>query len=295
MAGNRRGYKSRKLPGTDMIPPIANRFIAGETQASALGRARELNDRGVGAILNLLGEHYDDRELVEADTDSYLHLLEAISSADLEACISVKPSQVGLDISESVFREHLDRLVERAETCGGFVWLDMEDHTTTDATIDAFASLAPVHPGVLGLCLQANLRRTREDLQHLAGLSGKLRLVKGAYDEPTDIAFRDHDRVDEVFAEHLTFLFREHDEGVAVATHDDRLIERAIDLHTESGTAFELQMLMGVRESYQYELACRHPVWQYVPFGKRWMSYFSRRVTERKENLLFALRAVLGR
>ena len=277
-----------------MIPPIASRFVAGETAAEALDRAEALHGRGVGTILNLLGEHYEDREDADADAAAYVRLLEDAGDLDARVRVSVKPSQLGLGIEESLFREHLSEIIESAEP-GGLVWIDMEDHTTTDATLDAFADLAREHPDTVGVCLQANLKRTPDDVRRLADVPGKLRLVKGAYAPPPEHAYRDAEAVNRAYTDLLDLAFREFGGDVAVATHDDRMIDRARELGEEHGVDVEVQMLMGVREEHQYELADEFDVWQYVPYGDRWASYFYRRVAERKENVLFALRAVLGR
>jgi proline dehydrogenase len=278
-----------------MIPPIARRFVAGESAASAMDHARELNDDGIGAILNLLGEHYDERAPADEDTRTYCSLLDEIGETDLDACISVKPSQLGLDISEGVFRENLERIVEAAVANDAFVWMDMEDHTTTDATLDAFEAQVESYPK-MGLCLQANLKRTPADIERLADLPGKMRLVKGAYEEPPDIAYTDKARVNEAYRESLELAFQAFDAGVAIGSHDPEMIGHARELHEEHGTPYEVQMLMGVREEAQRELADDGvTVYQYAPYGDRWLSYFYRRIMERKENALFALRAVLGR
>jgi proline dehydrogenase len=278
-----------------MIPPIASRFVAGETPAAALDRAQELNDRDVKAILNLLGEHYEDRQPADEDAEAYLRLLEDIEGSGIEACISVKPSQVGLDAGTEVFRENVERIVEYAAARDVFVWIDMEDHTTTDATLDAYEELAIAHDGGVGVCVQANLKRTEADLERVADLPGKVRLVKGAYDEPAEIAYKEKAAVNEAYREYLEYMFEHFDGGIAVGSHDPEMINLAEDLYEEYGTDFEIQMLMGVREDAQFELAAEYEVWQYVPYGDKWLSYFYRRAMERKENLLFALRAVLGR
>lgn len=274
-----------------MIPPVANRFVAGETAGEALDHARALNSRGVGAILNRVGEHYDRPDPATADTRAYCQLIEDIDADSLRASISVKPSQIGLGVDERLFRENLARIGSRARAHDVGLWLDMEDHTTTEATIAAFEETAHSH---MGLCLQANLKRTRDDLARLADRQGRIRLVKGAYDEPADIAFQDRERVNEAYLELLEYAFREFDEGIAVASHDPVMIERALELHETYGTGFEIQMLMGVRETAQFDLAADYDVHQYVPYGPQWVSYFLRRVAERKENLIFAIRAVLG-
>ncbi len=277
-----------------MIPPIARRFVAGETADAALDHARTLAADDVGTILNLLGEHYGDRAPADEDVETYRELLGAIGSTDLDACVSVKPSQLGLDVGEAVFRENLERVVDAAADHDGFVWVDMEGHTTTDATLDAFEAQVRRYPE-MGLCLQANLERTPEDLSRLADLPGKVRLVKGAYEEPPELAHTDRARVDEAYRDLLEGAFASFDGGVAVGSHDPEMIELAADLHEEYGTSYEVQMLMGVREDAQRELAAEGvSVHQYAPFGSRWLSYFYRRVMERKENALFALRAVVG-
>ncbi|WP_306052684.1 proline dehydrogenase family protein [Natronococcus wangiae] len=278
-----------------MIPPIASRFVAGEKPAEALEHVRQLNDRDVNAIVNLLGEHYDDREPVRADAAEYRDLVEAIARSDLEACISVKPSQIGLDLGKDVFREELSEIVDAAADRGVFVWIDMEDHTTTDATLDAFEDLSREHDGGVGVCVQANLKRTREDVKRLADVPGKVRFVKGAYDEPSDIAYKEKETVNKEYEALLEFAFEHFEDGIAVGSHDPAMIDRAISLHEEHGTDFEIQMLMGVRDDAQYELAEEYEVWQYVPYGGRWKSYFYRRAMERKENLWFAVRAIIGR
>ena len=278
-----------------MIPPLARRFVAGESPATAIDHAADLNDRGVGAILNLLGEHYEERGPADADAAAYERLIDDVAETGLRACVSVKPSQLGLIVGEDVFRENLTRVVDHAAGSDVFVWLDMEDHTTTDATLDAFERQTVEHGGGVGVCVQANLRRTRDDLERLADLPGKVRLVKGAYDPPEAVAYTGKGRVDVAFRDDLRYMFERFDDGVAVGSHDPEMIELAHALHEDLGTPYEVQMLMGVRTDAQFDLAAACDVWQYVPYGDRWLSYFYRRVVERRENALFALRALLGR
>lgn len=277
-----------------MIPPIASRFVAGEDIADALAYARSQNERNVGIIVNFLGEHYSDPATAEADTQVYLDIVEELSTTESQVCISVKPSQVGLDLGEDLFRENIDRIAGGAAREGIFVWIDMEDHTTTETTLNAYKRLSSKYGGGVGVCIQANLKRTEEDLRSLADTQGKVRLVKGAYDEPEELAYKEKAIVDQRYREYMRFMFREFDDGVAIGSHDPEMISLACELHEEYGTEFEIQMLMGVREDAQYDLATERDVWQYVPFGDRWMSYFYRRLMERKENLVFGIRALLG-
>ncbi|WP_372912715.1 proline dehydrogenase family protein [Salinigranum sp.] len=277
-----------------MIPPIASNFVAGEDPETALEHVQELNEEGVKGILNLLGEHYHERPPADADADAYVALVEAIGESGVDACVSVKPSQIGLDVGDEVFEENLARIVDGAADRDVFVWVDMEDHTTTDVTLDAYERLTRETDGMVGVCVQANLKRTADDLERLAPLPGKVRLVKGAYDEPKDIAYKKKSEVDRAYREYLELMFREFEGGIAVGSHDPKMIDHARDLHEEHGTDFEIQMLMGVRESTQFDLADEYEVWQYIPYGSKWFSYFYRRIRERKENALFALRAVVG-
>lgn len=275
-----------------MLPPVARRFVAGESAATALDHVRRENDRGVGVICNRLGEHYDQRPPADADTVAYERLVEDIGHSDLRACVSVKPSQLGLLVDEFVFRENLARVVAAGAEHDVFVWVDMEDHTTVDATLDTFEEYVRDNDGGMGLCLQSNLRRTADDLARLADCPGKVRLVKGAYDPPEAVAYTEKSRVDEAYREDLAYMFREFDDGIAVGSHDPEMLTLAADLHTRYGTPYEIQMLMGVREQAQYDLAGACDVWQYAPFGSAWPAYFRRRVLERKGNALFALRAI---
>jgi proline dehydrogenase len=278
-----------------MIPPIASRFVAGEQPATAFDHTRQTNEDGVSVILNLLGEHYHDPEKAEADTASYEQLIAELGETDLDACVSVKPSQLGIDIGADTFEENYRRIVTAGDEHGVFVWCDMEDATTTDTTLDAFESVAREFDGGVGLCVQANLRRTREDLERLIDVPGKIRLVKGAYDEDEEIAYTEKSEVNEAYRDGLAYLFEHRADGIAVGSHDPEMISYAQELHERHDADFEIQMLMGVREDEQRRLASEgYEVWQYAPYGEKWFSYFYRRVRERKENLLFAARAVLG-
>ena len=287
-----------------MLPPIASNFVAGETPEAALAHVAALNDRGVAGILNLLGEHYEERPPADVDADAYVDLVASIADRGADACVSVKSSQIGLDVGDEAFRENLARIVAAANApaatggdgTGTFVWIDMEDHETTDVTLDAFERHAVETDGNVGVCVQANLKRTRDDLERLAALPGKVRLVKGAYDEPAELSYKEKARVDESYRDCLAYMFEAFDDGVAVGSHDPAMIEYAKELYAEHETPYEVQMLTGVRESAQFELAAEDDVtvYQYIPYGSKWFSYFYRRIRERKSNALFALRAIVG-
>ncbi|MDZ5810289.1 proline dehydrogenase family protein [Halorubrum sp. AD140] len=279
-----------------MIPPIARRFVAGESVPEVLEHVRACNEDDIAVIVNLLGEHYDDPADARADVDTYLGLLQDVADSGLDACVSVKPSQIGLDVSADLFEAHYREIVARAHELDAFVWCDMEDADTTDATLDAFESIATEYPWSVGQCVQSNLKRTREDLERLVAVPGAIRLVKGAYDEPASVAYKGKADVDEAYRGDLRFLFERRDRGVAVGSHDPAMLALADRLAREHATDYEVQMLMGVREDAQRDLAAQGvDVAQYAPYGDKWLSYFYRRVRERKENLAFAARAIVGR
>lgn len=278
-----------------MIPPIARRFVAGESAPEALERARQCNEDGIAAILNLLGEHHD-RADSRADTTAYLDLIDDLAATDLDASLSVKPTQIGLDVSPELFERNYRRIVTYAAERDAFVWCDMEGSSTTDATIGVFEELAREFPWRSGLCLQSNLKRTREDLSRLVDVPGRIRIVKGAYGEPRDVAYTDGARVDEAFRGDIEYLFERRDRGVAVGSHDPAFVSLATRLGEEFGTEYQIQMLMGVRPDAQRDLAAQGVnVAQYVPYGDEWLYYFYRRVSERRRNLRFAARAIIGR
>lgn len=277
-----------------MIPPIADRFVAGDTPGMALRNVEEVNARGIGGIVNALGEHYDTPDDADRDVETYVGLVNEISRLDLDACVSVKPSQIGIGMNQEVFAENASRIVSHASERGVFVWFDMENHLTTDTTLDVFEQMTQMAPGSVGVCLQANLRRTYDDLARLVNVPGGIRLTKGAYAPPAGVAFTEQEAINNAFLTHLTTLFTEHTGKIAVGTHDPAMIDAAIKRYERYGTEFEFQMLKGVRESAQTTLANDYDVWQYIPFGDRWFSYFYRRIRERKGNMVFAARAILG-
>jgi len=275
-----------------MLPPIASRFVAGETPEEALAYAREQEDAGIRCLLNLLGEHYTDPSDAVADREAYQELIAEIAGRDIDAAVSVKPSQLGLDIDEETFHANMRELMGTAMDHGVTVWIDMEDHTTTDATLAAYREHV-AETDTIGICLQANLRRTPDDIQELAGTTGHIRLVKGAYDEPEGVAYRDQADVDEQYRYCLELLFSEFAGSIAVGSHDPAMIEHAGELADQHDRPVQYQLLMGVRTDAQRRLAEDHAVAQYVPYGPDWFAYFYRRLRERKQNVIFALRALV--
>lgn len=275
-----------------MIPPVANRFVAGETAAEAIAHARRQADLGIDPMVNLLGSHHADRATAEADATEYRLLAEDLAAADLdrEAAISLKPTQLGLDCGEGVFRDLLSAVLETAAAHDVFVWLDMEEHTTVDATLAAYEQFARTYDGGIGVCLQADLERTRADLERLADRPGKLRLVKGgAYDRPPEIAHTSDGRIDRAYRRLLDRAVETVEGTVAVASHDPAMIEYATDRADGFDVDLEFQFLMGVRPREQRRLAAEYDVWQFVPYGTCWKRWA---VNRAKRNVGLAARAV---
>lgn len=273
---------------------LARRFVAGDTLEDALEAAGELNSQGFTVSLDLLGEEVHDRASARAATGAYVECLRRLSDEDLDSNISVKPTQLGLAIDENLAFENISRLAEHAASLRNTITLDMEDSRYTDATVRLFEK-AQAHFGNLGLALQAYMRRTPDDLHRLLGLGGHIRLCKGAYLEPEEIALTSKKEVNEAFRSQLETLMECEGVKPAVATHDLELIERAIELARDRDGLFEFQMLYGVRTELQRRLVTQgFPVRVYLPFGSQWYPYLTRRLAERPANAWFLMRALLG-
>jgi len=272
---------------------VAKRWIAGYMLEDAIKAAHDANGRKLQVILNRLGEHTPDRRLIEEYTQEYLRLLDAISEQEVDGTISVKPSQLGLAVDPLLFRSNLERILERAELSKRFVWLDMENSPYTEATLRAYTELLTDHPG-LGVCLQANLKRTQKDLQNLLTNMGKVRLVKGAYPEDSSIAYKKRSSIDSNYKQLMEMLFKAGND-FAIATHDTKLIEEAERLSKENNEQFEFAMLKGIRDDLKEKLISQgYRVSEYIPYGPEWYNYSKRRIRERKRNILLLVRSITG-
>ena len=272
---------------------VAKRWIAGYGLEDAIKAALDANGRKLRVLLNRLGEHTPDRKLIEDYTQEYLRLLEEIDDQGVDGTISVKPSQLGLAVDPLLFRSNLERILERAEQSKRFVWLDMENSPYTEATLRVYTDLLPDHHG-LGVCLQANLKRTQKDLQNLVTNSGKIRLVKGAYPEDASIAYKKRSSIDSNYKQLMEMLFKAGND-FAIATHDTRLIEEAERLSKENKKQFEFAMLKGIRDDLKEKLISQgYQVSEYIPYGPEWYNYSKRRIRERKRNILLLARSITG-
>jgi proline dehydrogenase len=276
---------------------FAARFVPGETVDTALAALADLKAAHISASLDLLGESVARPEEARAARDTYLQLLDRIHTAAADANVSVKLTQMGLDIDERLCVEHLRAVLQRAKQYGSFVRIDMEGSAYTQRTLDLFTrTLYPEFGNTTGVVLQSYLRRTVEDVEAMILLGTRVRLCKGAYKEPATIAFPEKRDVD---ANYIACLERLLDRGnyPAIATHDERILAHAKAYARGRGidpSRFEFQMLYGVRRDLQHELRrAGYRVRVYVPFGSHWYPYLMRRLAERPANIGFILGNVL--
>ena len=276
---------------------VAFRFVAGEDIEDALKVVKVLNERGTTASLDYLGENVRDATTAQAAADTYRGAIERIEAAGLDANLSMKLTQMGLDLDPEVAIGNAAIVAARAVEADSSVTLDMEDHHYTEPTIETALRLADRYPGHVGVAIQAYLYRTAHDLDRLIEGRVAVRLCKGAYREPHKIAHTHKSDVDKAFAQLLVRLIGSPAYPM-IATHDERLIRFAVEQIRKIGrdrSTFEFQMLYGVRRDLQEQLMSDgYRVRIYVPFGTEWYPYFMRRIAERPANLKFFLRQLVN-
>src|SRR5712691_4242873 len=272
---------------------IAKRWIAGYTLQDAMTAARNANERKMQALINRLGEHTPNRKLIQQYVEEYLKLLETIRSENLIATISVKPSQIGLAAEVALYRDNLLKILSKAEDEGRFVWIDMENSPYTEATVDVYRELLSTHKE-LGMCLQANMKRSENDLRDLLPRGGKIRLVKGAYPENGEIAFKGRSELNTNYLRLMHLLF-EQGGFFAIGTHDEKMISEAKNLSRDHEADFEFQLLKGIRDDLKTSLLTDgFKVSEYIPYGPEWYNYSKRRMRERKRNIVLLIRSITG-
>ena len=273
---------------------FARQWVAGETIEDAVRVAQEANRRGIHAIVNHLGEHYREKPPVEATVQEYLRLVAKLRVADLRTDVSIKPTQLGILINKEYALSQIIPILDAVKSWDHVLWVDMEAASTVADTIWIFEALRKRYDKV-GLCLQANVRRTDDDLRHLLTLGARIRLVKGAYKETPDVAFIRRSEIDREYLRHLETLFASGTH-FAVATHDGKLIERARGLAKEHPEVpFEFAMLQGVRDPLKAELVSQGlSVAEYIPYGPTWLPYFTRRLRERPRNIVTMVRSFVS-
>ena len=277
---------------SQILFPLAKRFVSGHTVEEAVAAVRKLNEQGITATLDVLGENVMERRTAEAAVSSYLQTLDAIGQSAIRANVSLKLTQMGLDIDRGFCLANLDRICERAAALSCFVRIDMEGSNYTQKTLELFYDLFRKHKNV-GIVIQAYLHRSLKDIQQLIDLGARVRLCKGAYQEPPTLALQEMPEIRQNFKQLAEALLLKGDYP-AIATHDDELIAWVKSFATTNGISrekFEFQMLYGVRPDTQRKLAAEgYNMRVYVPYGTHWLPYFYRRLRERKENVYFVLK-----
>jgi proline dehydrogenase len=281
-----------KFPG---FKQITQRFIAGENIDDAINAYRELGRAGITATFDHLGEGATSQAEAESDVREYVRALDRIEIMGVDSNVSVKLTQLGLDIDEDYCMQNTWRIVEAAKRHNNFVRIDMEDSTKTDATLRIFKRLFNEY-GNVGIVLQAYLYRTEKDVDDVLAMGARIRLCKGAYKEPPEVAFPEKSDVDANFVKLMRKLLKS---GIyhGIATHHERMIAETKEFAATEGIskdAFEFQMLYGVRRDLMLNLAREgYRVRTYVPYGEHWYPYFMRRLAERPANVWFVLKNLL--
>ncbi len=275
---------------------MSRRFVPGETVDDLVRAVKSANADGLSATGNFLGESVHDEANARLAADVYLEILDRIAAEGLDCNVSMKFTALGQDISEAFLAENLGRVLDKADGQGNFLRFDMESSEYTQRTLDAFEKLWSEGRRNIGVVLQSYLKRTAGDVARMNELGARVRLCKGAYDEPASVAFRDRAEVDRSYVELMQALLADGN-FPGIATHDPKMIDATIDFHQKEGIAkdsFEFQMLHGVRRDLQQQLvADGYGMRVYVPFGSHWYPYLMRRLAERPANVLFMVGSVV--
>ena len=289
------------LPKYKFVRRAVTRFMPGEELDDALHAAEQLKAKSINTILTHLGENISDEAEAKRVADHYVHVLHRVRERNLDASISVKLTQLGLDLNEVICLKHLESIVECARVLSNTVWIDMEQSIYVDRTISIFKKVRQKHLNV-GLCLQSYLYRTKNDLDNLLPLSPAIRLVKGAYAEPATVAFPKKSDVDANFFELSRILFtniRTNGLKFGIGTHDKVLIRRIIQEAATMGLSrsdYDFQLLYGIQSEEQLRLAQEgFRVRALISYGTFWFPWYVRRLAERPANVLFVLKNVLSR
>ncbi|MDR4510837.1 MAG: proline dehydrogenase family protein [Nitrososphaeraceae archaeon] len=282
--------------------PLSKKWIAGFNRDQALKYVKQTNQRGIGCILNYLGEDLTEKGKIIDTIHEYENLLGQINIMCLKGCISIKPSQIGLSLNYDFCLNNLERIVKYAKKKGIFVWLDMESYKYVPSTILLYEELTKEHSNV-GIVVQSYLKRSIPDLSDLLNYSSGIRIVKGAYKESEDVAFQSKSQIDENFINLVKLMFSQSKESqkndciIAIATHDSKLIDMIIDLFFQlngNNINMEFQFLKGVRDKLKIELLKRgFRIYEYTPYGDNWLPYSIRRLKERKRNVFLLMRSLV--
>lgn len=297
--GSRSQYLREVLPRYRFMQRAVSRFMPGEHLDSAIDAAKMLHAKGIATVLTSLGENITNESEARGVARHYLEVLDRVSTENLDCHVSVKPTQLGLDLGPELCYANLSSIVEPAVGMKNFVWIDMESSPYADATLDLYHRVRTQYPNV-GICLQSYLHRTGNDLERLLPLSPAIRLVKGAYAEPRTMAFQKKSQVDENFlllAQRLLQKRRHNEVWPGFATHDRQLIRQ---IQKEAGAmgllkdAYEFQMLYGIQREEQLRLVQEgYRVRVLISYGEYWFPWYMRRLAERPANVTFVVKNIL--
>ena len=289
---SRRKPLRRWMETSALARRLAARFVAGDSLADALEAGRRINREGIALTLDHLGENVTSLAEAEASRDVYLRLLGEMAGQKIDGNVSIKLTQFGIDISEEACGRNVEQLVRRAKELNSFVRIDMESSEYTERTLQLVTHLHAQH-GAVGTVIQAYLRRSEQDVEMLCRRGIRVRLCKGAYLEPAEVAYQAKADVDRNFV-HLMKILLAAGPYPAIATHDEKMIDETKSFARSRQIApetFEFQMLYGIRRDLQRRLVAEgYRLRLYVPFGKAWYPYFMRRLAERPANLAFLVR-----
>lgn len=264
---------------------IAKQWIAGNTIDDALTSAKNAYQSGRHAIVNKLGEYHTSKKQITTTVNEYQKIINSFRKWKIRGAVSVKPTQIGLSISQKECYRNFEKIILNARNAHVFVWLDMESSEHTDETIEIYNKFFSKYER-LGIALQANLKRTEDDLIDLLRIGAKIRLVKGAYREKASISFKSKEDVDKNFVKLMKILFKNGNE-FGIASHDGKIIKEAENLSKKYPKKFEFQMLKGIRDELKPKLIKKKfVVSDYIPYGVNWLPYSIRRIKERKRNIL---------
>lgn len=296
----RNAWLRDRVPKWWFVRRAVLRFMPGETVDSALTAAQTYQAGGIGALFTRLGENLTEVEQADAVAEHYSQLIGAIASRGLDGEISLKLTQLGFDLDPARAVGHFHRLAADAAAAGQAIWIDMEASSYVESTIELYERVKASHSNI-GICLQAYLRRTAGDIQRLLPIAPAIRLVKGAYAEPPSVAYQSRGDVDANYLALVVSMLDAQRDGhpirVALGTHDVALVEQSAEHGAALGlpkTAFEVQMLYGIRVDQQRRLAREgFVVKSLISYGDAWYPWYVRRLAERPANVIFVLRQVL--
>lgn len=275
-----------------LVLRVAKRWISGADLESALGDARRANEKGMGAVINFLGEEITDPATADLQVDEYLRLQQGVAEREIKGFASVKLTQFGLGSDDVAAVGRLERVALNAEKLGQRLWIDMEGSAFEGRTVQVYCEAVKRHR-TLGVALQAYMRNSESELKTILAAGGKVRLVKGAYREDKGVVYASRDEVYGNYKKLMAMLFDAGD-GFAIGTHDSKLVDEARKLAESKHVHFEFEMLKGIRNDLKEELVnSGYRVSEYLPYGDRWFAYSRRRISEHPSNIWLLVRSLV--